>query len=93
MTALAAGPSTAMLAVTNLRKHYGGVRAVDGISFTAGPGRVTGLIGPNGAGKSTALGMIAGSITPTSGQVLLDGIDIAGLPSYRVARRGVGRTF
>jgi len=92
MTALA-GPSKAMLTVTNLRKHYGGVRAVDGISFTAGRGRVTGLIGPNGAGKSTALGMIAGSITPTSDQVQLDGIDIAGLPSYRVARRGVGRTF
>jgi len=93
MTALAAGPSTAMLTVTNLRKHYGGVRAVDGISFTAGRGRVTGLIGPNGAGKSTALGMIAGSVTPTSGQVLLDGADIGGLPPYRVARRGVGRTF
>ncbi len=98
MTTVAADPgtataATAVLEVKNLRKNFGGVLAVDGVSFTAGRGQVTGLIGPNGAGKSTALGMIAGSVTPTAGRVLLDGIDIAGLPSYQVARRGVGRTF
>ena len=91
-----AGPAaadTAVLAIKNLRKNFGGVLAVDGVSFTARRGEVTGLIGPNGAGKSTALGMIAGSVTPTAGQILLNGVDIAGLPSYQVARRGVGRTF
>ena len=85
--------ATALMAVKNLRKNFGGVHAVDDVSFTAERGQVTGLIGPNGAGKSTALGMIAGSVRRTSGQVLLDGVDIAGLPSYQVARRGVGRTF
>ncbi|HEX9516617.1 MAG TPA: ABC transporter ATP-binding protein [Streptosporangiaceae bacterium] len=91
-----AGPAaadTAVLAIKDLRKNFGGVLAVDGVSFTARRGEVTGLIGPNGAGKSTALGMIAGSVRPTAGQVLLNGVDIAGLPSYQVARRGVGRTF
>jgi len=88
-----AAADTAVLAIKNLRKNFDGVLAVDGVSFMARRGEVTGLIGPNGAGKSTALGMIAGSVTPTAGQVLLDGVDIAGLPSYQVARRGVGRTF
>jgi ABC-type branched-subunit amino acid transport system ATPase component len=82
-----------ILEVRGLRKHFGGVLAVDGVSFSAARGQMTGLIGPNGAGKSTALGMIAGSVRPTAGSVLLDGIDIAGQPSYKIARRGVGRTF
>lgn len=91
MTETASGP--ALLEVRGLTKHYGGVRAVDGVSFTAARGQVTGLIGPNGAGKSTALSMIAGSIKPTAGAVLLEGADIAGMPSYKIARQGVGRTF
>src|SRR5262249_37737227 len=86
-------PGTALLDVRELSKSFGGVRAVDGVSFTAGRGQVTGLIGPNGAGKSTALSIIAGSVTPTAGVVLLNGSDIAGLPSYKIARRGVARTF
>jgi ABC-type branched-subunit amino acid transport system ATPase component len=89
----ATGPSRALLEIRDLAKHYGGVRAVDGVSFTAVRGEVTGLIGPNGAGKSTALGMIAGSVKPTAGAVLLEGVDIAGMPSYKIARQGVGRTF
>jgi ABC-type branched-subunit amino acid transport system ATPase component len=93
MTAAAAFGHEEALAVRELHKDFGGTRAVDGVSFAASRGQVTGLIGPNGAGKSTVLGMIAGSVTPSAGQVLLDGEDIAGLPAYQVARRGVGRTF
>lgn len=89
----AADRGVALLEVRDLKKHYGGVQAVDGVSFTAHRGQVTGVIGPNGAGKSTALGMIAGSVRPTAGAVFLDGLDIAGMPSYQVARHGVGRTF
>jgi ABC-type branched-subunit amino acid transport system ATPase component len=83
----------ALLQVKDLSKSYGGVHAVAGVSFEAPRGHITGLIGPNGAGKSTALGMIAGAIKPSNGSVLLNGTDIAGLPSYKVARQGVARTF
>lgn len=81
------------LAVHGLAKHYGGVHAVDGVSFEIPSGSLTGMIGPNGAGKSTVLGMIAGAIKPDHGSVRLDGHDIAGLRSHRSARRGVIRTF
>jgi ABC-type branched-subunit amino acid transport system ATPase component len=82
-----------ILQVRQLTKTYGGVRAVDNASFNVVRGRITGLIGPNGAGKSTALGIIAGSFKPTSGSVLLDGTEIAGTPSYKLARQGIARTF
>lgn len=83
----------ALLVVADLRKSYGGVHAVDGVSFEVGRGRITGLIGPNGAGKSTVLSMVAGAIRPSSGSIVLNDTEIAGWPSYKVARRGVGRTF
>ena len=83
----------ALLKVDLLRKSYGGVHAVDGVSFEIDEGRITGLIGPNGAGKSTVLGMVAGAIAPTGGSILLHGVEISGWPSYKVARQGVGRTF
>lgn len=82
-----------VLAVHDLAKSYGGVHAVDGVSFEVPSGSLTGMIGPNGAGKSTVLGMIAGAINPDHGRIRLDGHDIAGLRSYRTARRGVIRTF
>jgi ABC-type branched-subunit amino acid transport system ATPase component len=87
------GSSQHILEVRNLTRSFGGVRAVAGMSLGLSRGKITGLIGPNGAGKSTTLGMIAGAIKPTSGMVLLDGADVTGLPSYKIARRGVGRTF
>ena len=83
----------ARLSVRDLRVSFGGVRAVDGLSFDLAPGQVTGLIGPNGAGKSTALKLIAGAVPPQGGQVLVDGIDVAGWPAYKVARLGLVRTF
>ncbi|MDE3130476.1 MAG: ABC transporter ATP-binding protein [Acidobacteriota bacterium] len=82
-----------LLVVEDLAKSYGGVEAVSAVSLAIPRGSLTGLIGPNGAGKSTVLGMIAGAITPDRGSIRIDGAEIAGLPSYRVAGRGVTRTF
>jgi branched-chain amino acid transport system permease protein len=82
-----------LLAVTDLHRQFGGVHAVNGASFQVPPGRITGLIGPNGAGKTTALNVIAGTLKPTAGNISYRGQDITGLPSYRVARRGIIRTF
>jgi sodium transport system ATP-binding protein len=65
-----------MIEVTDLVKHYGAIRAVDGVSFRCGDGQITGLLGPNGAGKTTTLRMIAGLIRPQSGSVMIDGRDI-----------------
>jgi branched-chain amino acid transport system ATP-binding protein/branched-chain amino acid transport system permease protein len=79
--------------VRDLARDFGGVQAVDGVSFAVPQAQITGLIGPNGAGKSTVLKLIAGAIAPTRGQILVDGEDIAGRPQYRVARLGVVRTF
>src|SRR5579872_5516404 len=83
----------ALLTVTDLHRQFGGVHAVNGASFQVPPGRITGLIGPNGAGKSTALNIIAGALKPSAGTVSYRGKDITGLPSYKVARRGIIRTF
>jgi ABC-type branched-subunit amino acid transport system ATPase component len=83
----------AALDVHDLRVDFGGVKAVDGASFSIPDGRVTGLIGPNGAGKSTALKLIAGALAPTGGRILLDGEDITGQPAHEMARRGMIRTF
>jgi len=82
-----------VLVVRDLARSFGGVRAVDGVSFSVPAGSMAGLIGPNGAGKSTVLGMIAGAIRPDRGEILLDGRDIAGSSAVSVARRGVIRTF
>jgi branched-chain amino acid transport system permease protein len=76
-----------------LGRSFDGVRAVDDISVSFARGRLTGLIGPNGAGKSTLLAMLAGTLPPSEGTILLDGEDITGAPAYRRARKGVVRTF
>jgi ABC-type branched-subunit amino acid transport system ATPase component len=81
------------LDVRDLRIDFGGVRAVDGASFTVPAGRVIGLIGPNGAGKSTAMKLIAGALRPTAGEILYNGEEIAGKPAWEVARCGLIRTF
>ena len=82
-----------MLTITDLHMHFGGVRAVDGVSLTIEPGTITGLIGPNGAGKTTLFNVIAGLHKPTSGQVALDGEDITGLPPHALFHKGMLRTF
>jgi branched-chain amino acid transport system ATP-binding protein len=85
--------SGALLAVRDLARSYGGIHAVDGVSFEVPRRSLTGMIGPNGAGKSTVLGMVAGAIRPDRGSIVLDGQEIAGLSAHKTARRGVIRTF
>jgi len=82
-----------MLQISDLHMHFGGIRAVDGVSLTLAPGKITGLIGPNGAGKTTLFNVIAGLHKPTSGTVRLDGEDITGLPPHALFHKGMLRTF
>jgi branched-chain amino acid transport system ATP-binding protein len=82
-----------VLAVRDLHKGFGGVRAVDGVSFDIRTAEFLALIGPNGAGKSTCFNMINGQLRPDAGDILLEGRSIAGMPSRHIWRRGVGRTF
>jgi ABC-type branched-subunit amino acid transport system ATPase component len=85
--------SGAILAVRDLRRNFGGVRAVSGASFDVPAGTITGLIGPNGAGKTTALNVVAGALRPAAGSVSFRGRPVTGLPAYRLARLGIIRTF
>jgi ABC-type branched-subunit amino acid transport system ATPase component len=82
-----------VLEVRGLRKAFGGLVAVDGVSFQLHSGEVTALIGPNGSGKTTILDVITGLLKPTGGDVLLDGRSLRGLPCRDVFRSGVVRTF
>ena len=82
-----------MLTICDLHMHFGGIRAVNGVSLTIKPRTITGLIGPNGAGKTTLFNVIAGLHKPTSGQVLLDGEDITSLPPHALFHKGMLRTF
>lgn len=82
-----------MLEVKNLCKHYGGIRAVDGATFTVEKGSITALIGPNGAGKTTAFNCISRTVAPTSGEVWLDGQRIDHLRPHKVTAKGLSRTF
>jgi ABC-type branched-subunit amino acid transport system ATPase component len=85
--------TTPALEVRGLTKHFGGVLAVDGCSFEAPLGQVTGLIGPNGAGKSTAIDLISGFKLPDSGTVLFKGRALEGLAPHVISRLGLIRTF
>ncbi len=82
-----------LLEVSGLMKRFGGHVAVDGATFAVERGSITGLIGPNGAGKTTCFNCIAGALRPDGGSVRFGGENITGLPSYRVFRRGLIRTF
>jgi branched-chain amino acid transport system ATP-binding protein len=84
---------SAILTVSDLRKAYAGVHALDGVSFAVEAGSITGLIGPNGSGKSTAIDCLSGFQKLDSGKVMLDGRDITGRPAYLIARAGLRRTF
>jgi branched-chain amino acid transport system permease protein len=79
--------------VTGLTKRFGGLVAVDDVSFSVRPGEILGIIGPNGAGKSTLVEMFCGALRPTAGAVLYRGRPFEGARANRRARRGVGRTF
>jgi branched-chain amino acid transport system ATP-binding protein len=82
-----------VLAIRSLSKTFGGVRAVNDVSFEIAQGEFLAMIGPNGAGKSTCFNMINGQLEPDSGQILFAGRDIVGLETRDVWRLGVGRTF
>jgi branched-chain amino acid transport system ATP-binding protein len=81
------------LNVKDVRKHYGAIKAVDGVSFSVGPGEIVGVIGPNGSGKTTLFNAILGQIRPTSGSVEFAGELITAMSPLELARRGIGRTF
>lgn len=82
-----------MLSVEHLTKTFGGLRAVDGLSFELHTGEVVGLLGPNGSGKTTALNLISGALQPNAGSIRFQGHEIAGMQPHRIARLGVARTF
>ncbi len=82
-----------ILRVENIVKSFGGLRALDGVSFGVRPGTITGLIGPNGAGKTTLLEVVSGVRRPDRGRVYYRGRDITGLAPHVIAGLGLGRTF
>ncbi len=95
MSALAAARTEVAggLEAVDVTKRFGGVHALRGVSLGLVEGAVVGLIGPNGSGKTTLLNCIAGAFPPTSGEIRLDGVPIAGRRGHAIARRGVIRTF
>lgn len=82
-----------MLEVLGITQRFGGITALEDISFTVGKGTITGVIGPNGAGKTTLFNIATGIYSQTSGQIFLEGSDISRVPADRLASRGLVRTF
>ncbi|ARU55581.1 leucine/isoleucine/valine transporter ATP-binding subunit [Oleiphilus messinensis] len=82
-----------MLEVENLSMRFGGLLAVDGVSLKISDKEIVSIIGPNGAGKTTVFNCISGFYRPTGGKVKLDGVEIQGLPDYKISRKGMVRTF
>jgi branched-chain amino acid transport system ATP-binding protein len=83
----------AVLELDGCTLSFGGLCAVNGVSLTVASGELVGLIGPNGAGKTTVFNLITGVYRPQQGSIRLDGRSIAGLPPFRITRRGIARTF
>ena len=81
------------LEVRGLTRHFGGIRALDGVDFRVGRGELVGIIGPNGSGKTTLFNVVTGIYAPDRGSVSLEGDGITGLPPDEISRRGVARTF
>ncbi|CUX53725.1 Putative branched-chain amino acid transport protein (ATP binding protein); livG-like protein [Agrobacterium deltaense Zutra 3/1] len=84
---------SAVLEITDIRKTFGGLKAVDGLGLTIEAGEVVGLLGPNGSGKTTLMNLISGALKPTEGSIRLKGQEIAGRRPDVIARAGVARTF
>jgi branched-chain amino acid transport system ATP-binding protein len=82
-----------LLEATDVRKQFGGLIAVNDVSFTVPKGKVVSLIGPNGAGKTTFFNMLTGVYKPTSGRIVFLGEDVTGKPPHAITERGIGRTF
>ena len=84
---------SAILETKNLSIHFGGLKAVDDVTFQAEEGEITAIIGPNGAGKTTVFNLLAGFYEPTEGSVFFDGQDMKGIPTYKRTSLGMARTF
>ena len=82
-----------MLELKGLSKHFGGIKAVDGLDLNVKSGEIFGLIGPNGSGKSTTINLICGLMDVTTGNIAIDGRDISGAAPHEVVDAGIGRTF
>ena len=82
-----------ILEVQGLTRHFGGIKALDGVDFRLGQGELAGIIGPNGSGKTTLFNVITGIYRPDRGSVLLEEGEITGLPPHEITRRGIARTF
>lgn len=82
-----------LLEVTALSKEFDGLRALDGVNFTAGDKEIVGIIGPNGAGKTTLFNLISGIYPPSSGEINFQGKSILGLKPHQISLLGIGRTF
>jgi ABC-type branched-subunit amino acid transport system ATPase component len=82
-----------LLEITRLYKNFGGVQAIQDLSFELFDGELLGLIGPNGSGKTTAVNLITGFVKPTQGEILYRGRAITGWPPYKIVRLGIARTF
>lgn len=82
-----------LLETVQLKRHFGGVRAVDGVDLQVDEGELLAIIGPNGAGKTTLFNLLTGMLRSDSGRVLFAGEDITGLPPSEIVRRGIGRSF
>jgi branched-chain amino acid transport system ATP-binding protein len=93
MSDQAIGESDLLLRASKVRMEFGGLVACDDIDFSVPRGAIISLIGPNGAGKTTFFNMLTGVYTPTSGEILFDGKDSAGLPPHAITALGIGRTF
>ena len=84
---------TMLLEVKGLGKTFGGLKAIDDVTFGVERGSITAIIGPNGAGKSTCFNVISGMHRPTTGSVHYNGVDVTGFPPHAIARAGIARTF
>lgn len=83
----------ALLEIEGLTRRFGGLVAVDGVNLHVAKGEIVGLLGPNGSGKTTVLNLVSGALVADAGEIRLGGAPIHGLPSFRIARMGVARTF
>src|SRR5262245_43025202 len=89
----AAQPAPALFQAQDISIAFGGIKAVDGVTFDVQPGEIFAIVGPNGAGKSTTFNLISRIYEPTGGKLLFEGQDITNVAPHTIARRGIARTF